>query len=165
MMESSVKKTPSDKSLVGLAGEFHVLAQLAERGITGALTLGNTKRVDILVHNPQTGEVRKVEVKASRQKPRPAKLWHKGRVYEWQMSEKHEFITDKNLLYCFVQLAGPGILPRIFIVPARLVAKYVAWEHRTWWEAGKGKKNDSTRRHFRIEESDPDGYQNNWDLF
>jgi hypothetical protein len=34
---------------IGLAGEYYVLAQLAQRGLVGALTLGHTKGVDILV--------------------------------------------------------------------------------------------------------------------
>lgn len=33
---------------IGLAGEYHVLAQLAQRGFVGALTLSNTKAVDNL---------------------------------------------------------------------------------------------------------------------
>ena len=58
-----------DKSLVGLAGEYHVLAQLAERGLVGALTLSHTKGVDILVANPANGSVHKIEVKTTRAKP------------------------------------------------------------------------------------------------
>lgn len=46
-----MKTIHHDKSLVGLADEYHVLAQLAERGIVGALTLGYTKGIDILAHN------------------------------------------------------------------------------------------------------------------
>jgi hypothetical protein len=49
------KRSALDKTLTGLAGEYHVLAQLAERGIVGALTLGATKSVDILAHNPKSG--------------------------------------------------------------------------------------------------------------
>ena len=36
-----------------LAGEFLVLGELALRGLDGTLTLGHTKGVDILVHNPK----------------------------------------------------------------------------------------------------------------
>lgn len=155
----------TDKSLVGLAGEYHVLAQFAERGIVGALTLGHTKSVDILAHNPKSGRIRKVEVKTSTIKAAPAKLWHKELAYSWSMSEKHELITDNNLVYCFVQLAGPGVQPQIFIVPAETVAKYVLWEHRTWREAGRGRGGPNPMRRFRIEVSDPHGYKNNWELF
>jgi hypothetical protein len=62
-------------------------------------------------------------------------------------------------------LAEPGTQPKIFVVPARLVARYVTWQHRIWEEAGQGKKKDTGHRQFRIEEADPDKYQNNWDLF
>jgi len=159
------KKIPSDKNLVGLAGEFHVLAQLAERGIVGALTLGHTKSVDILAHNPRTGTIKKVEVKTTRLKPSPARLWHTGLAYSWSMSEKHELINDKSLVYCFVHLAGPGSQPDIFLVPARAVAKYVEWEHRTWRKAGRGTGGPNPMRRFRIEETDPLGYRDNWSLF
>ena len=37
-------KKIADKALVGLAGEYHVLAQLAERGYVGALTLAGKHR-------------------------------------------------------------------------------------------------------------------------
>lgn len=160
-----MKKERSDKSLVGLAGEYHVLAQFAERGIVGALTLGHTKSVDILAHNPRTGIIRKVEVKTSTLKAGPAKLWHKELAYSWSMSEKHESIADRNLIYCFVQLAGAGNQPKIFIVPAPTVATYVSWEHRTWRDAGRGSGGPNPMRRFRIEVSDPHGYQDNWSLF
>lgn len=159
-----MKKDSSDKNLVGLAGEFHVLAQLAERGIVGALTLGHTKSVDILAHNPRTAAIMKVEVKTTREGPGPAKLWHEEPAYSWSMSEKHESITDKNLVYCFVHLAGPGNQPDIFVVPARAVAKYVKWEHHTWRKAGRGTGGPNPMRRFRIEVSDPLGYRGNWDV-
>jgi hypothetical protein len=43
-----------DKALVGLAGEYHMLAQLAERGYVGALTLGenNMRTFRIEEHDP-----------------------------------------------------------------------------------------------------------------
>jgi len=130
-----MKTIRDDKSLVGLAGEFHVLAQLAERGIVGALTLGHTKGVDILAHNPRTGAVRKVEVKTTRGTPASANLWHTGKVYSWTMSEKHEALDDRNLVFCFVHLTGPQSQPIVFVVPANEVAEYVHWEHHLWLQS------------------------------
>ena len=40
-----------EKTQIGLAGEYYVLAQLSARGFIATLTLGNTKGVDILVTN------------------------------------------------------------------------------------------------------------------
>lgn len=48
---------------VSLAGEFAVLSQLALRGYDANMTLGRTKGVDILVSNPKTGRMLKLEVK------------------------------------------------------------------------------------------------------
>ena len=165
-----MKTTHDDKSLVGLAGEYHVLAQLAERGIMGALTLGHTKGIDILAHNPRAGTIRKVEVKTTREKPALARLWHHGnKVYSWTMSEKHESLKDKNLVFCFVHLTGPKSSPSIFVVPADVVADYVNWEHQLWLRSGKDgprpARPENKMRRFRIEEADPKGYQENWALF
>lgn len=40
---------------ISMLGEFAVLSQLALRGYDANLTLGNTKGVDMLVSNPQSG--------------------------------------------------------------------------------------------------------------
>ena len=96
-----------DKTLIGLAGECYVLAQLAHRGLIGTLTLGNTKGVDILVSNPELSTLHKLEVKTSQQPPRRETLFGKGRFRTWTMSEKHERMKDPRLFYCFVNLRGP----------------------------------------------------------
>jgi len=158
----------SDKNLIALAGEYHVLAQLAERGIVGALTLGHTKGVDILAHNPRTGKMRRVEVKSTRRKPASAKLWHpdSDKVYAWTMSAKHEALRDPDLVFCFVHLAGPVNQPLTFVVPAAEVSRYVKWEHRLWLRSRHRRLSaDNPMRQFRIEDSDPRGYRDNWDLF
>ena len=38
-----------DKSILGVAGEFAVASELCKRNIYAQLTLGNQKRVDLLV--------------------------------------------------------------------------------------------------------------------
>lgn len=155
-----------DKSLIGLAGEYHVLAQLAERGIVGALTLGHTKGIDILLTNPRTGTVRRVEVKTTRAKPSKASLFGPNPFFSWTMSAKHETVAARDLIYCFVYLAGAGMAPHIFVVPSRIVARYVRWEHQHWLRSRPRKPGyDNNMRRFRIEEHDPSGYANNWRLF
>jgi len=47
---------------VAIAGEFAVLSQLVLRGFDANMTLGNTKSVDILVADPLTGNMFKIEV-------------------------------------------------------------------------------------------------------
>jgi hypothetical protein len=139
-----------NKSLIGLAGEYHVLAQLAERGLVGALTLGHAKGIDILVTNPSTGTVRKVEVKCTCDAPAGAKLFGYEPFYSWTMSSKHESVQSKDLVYSFVALQEAGMMPRFFLVPSRDVAKYVTWEHRHWLESRKNPGGrDNAMRRFR----------------
>ncbi len=55
---------PSPKS-IPLAGEFATLSQLALRGYDANPTLGNTKNVDILVSDPESGRMYRLEVKTT----------------------------------------------------------------------------------------------------
>ena len=50
-----------EKSLVGLAGEYAVASELCRRGVYAQLTLGNRKKVDLLLDGEK--EIARVEVK------------------------------------------------------------------------------------------------------
>ena len=153
-------KPRKDTVLTGLAGEYYVLAQLAERGFTAALTLGNSKNVDIIVTSPNGKKITKLEVKTTSLPLRHEYLFGKERFHVWAMNEIHEKIKDKNLVYCFVALKGKGVLPSFFIVQSSYVARYVRWQHLYWLKCRKVK--DNPMRNFRIEESDPRGFEDNW---
>jgi hypothetical protein len=160
------KRTALQKTLTGLAGEYHVLAQLAERGIVGALTLGSTKSVDILAHTPATDRLYRVEVKTTCRPLKRDRIFGTHKFYCWPMSEKHEAIAAPDLIYCFVSVQGPGAAPRIFVVPSAYVAKYVANQHRTYRKSrGFTGPDENTMRMFRVPEHDPDGFAENWDIF
>jgi hypothetical protein len=95
---------------IALAGEFAVLSQLALRGFDANMTLGNTKSVDILVSDPKTPSMFKIEVKTSLvEKPSHDNLF--GTYFYWMMSEKQELISDPNLFYCFVTIQNPTSTP------------------------------------------------------
>lgn len=53
-----------EKSLLGIAGEYFVAAELARRNIYAQLTLGNQKRTDLLIFSSTTNKVLTVEVKS-----------------------------------------------------------------------------------------------------
>ena len=53
--------TKVDKSLVGIAGEYAVASELCRRGVYAQLTLGNRKKVDLLLDGEK--EIARVEVK------------------------------------------------------------------------------------------------------
>ena len=107
MTQAQTKKS-ADKALVGLAGEYHVLAQLTERGYVGALTLAHTKGVDILVTNPRSGTVRKVEVKTTRRALARHQVFGASPFYSWPLGVKNESVSARDLVYCFVMLGRSG---------------------------------------------------------
>src|SRR5665647_1187676 len=91
-----------DKNSISLAGEFAVLSQLALRRYDANMTLGRTKGVDILVSNPETGRMLKLEVKtnfsSSRRAVGNSRLFGNFRS-AWMMNEKHEEMLDPALFY------------------------------------------------------------------
>jgi hypothetical protein len=158
-------KTKPDSALTGLAGEYHVLAQLAELGVQGALTLGANKAVDILAHQPSTGRLFRLEVKTTSSPPKAEKVFGTGKCHVWMMSQKHEGLVSPDLVYCFVCLIGVGSAPKVFVVPSAVVAAYVREQHAKY-NAARGFVGVDTNsmRMFRVHETDPDGYSGNWGL-
>ena len=153
-----------DSTNVGLAGEFYVLAQLAQRGFVASLTLANTKAVDILVFNESLDHLFKLEVKTTNQPPRRDKLFSDDLVYSWPMSAKHERVADSRLFFCFVALQGPCTLPLFFIVPSSYVADYVREQHLYWQRARAREGTLTSMRQFRIRITDPLAFRDNWSL-
>ena len=60
-----------DKSLIGVAGEFLVAAELCRRGIYAQPTFGNQKRIDLLAFGDRPGKIVKLEVKSKQQSDWP----------------------------------------------------------------------------------------------
>lgn len=131
----------TNNNSVSLAGEFAVLSQLALRGYDANMTLGRTKSVDILVSDPENLKMYKLEVKTnyqnSRNKPQVSKV-HGKIVSGWIMNKKHEEIKDPDLFYCFVNIGKQTNIFKFYIVPSKIVAKYVKEEHQNWLEEKKG---------------------------
>ena len=149
---------------VGLAGEFHVLAQLLQRGYSAHPTLGNTKGMDILVVDQESGRMLKVEVKTARHAlhaPTKRAWW------QWPLSSRAEEMGSPNLVYCFVHLGEVGVLPRFFLVPSEVVADHCSREHAEWVAAspeGKRELRLSTAiRNFWFYD-DANSYENAWGL-
>lgn len=162
---------------IALAGEFATLSQLALRGYDANLTLGYTKHVDILVSDPDSGRMYKLEVKTSGYRTvrggaaRRSRLF--GYNFEWMMNRKHEEVVDSSLFYCFVNIAGEeGTSFRFFIVPSEVVATYVKAQHQLWLKGDPNRK-DTAMRVFRLAlETDgyplptpsAEQYENNWEF-
>lgn len=131
-----------DSNNVSLAGEFAALAQLALRGYVANMTLGRAKGIDILVANPETGRMRKLEVKTT-QKPI---------ARGWMMNEKHERLSDADLFFCFVAIKDTSF--RFFIVPSAVVAKYVTGSHAHWADQKASRRRTTPMRIFNLCQDD-----------
>jgi hypothetical protein len=136
-----------------LADEFAVLSQLALRGYDANMTLGRTKGVDILVSNPKTGRMLKLEVKTNFRSSRSA--GGNSRLFgnflsAWIMGEKHEEMRDPTLFYCFVNIGEDTKRFRFFIVPSDVVADYVSKQYQLWLKDKETHSRENTMRTFRI---------------
>jgi hypothetical protein len=156
--------TNVDSTSIGIAGEFYVLAQLAQRGLVASFTLANTKAIDILVFDESLDKLFKLEVKTTNLPPKRVALFSDEPVYSWPMSAKHERIAGPRLFFCFVVLQGPCTLPLFFIVPSSYVAEYVREQHQYWLRTRTRAVNPTGMRQFRIRTSDPFGFKDNWSI-
>jgi len=160
------------KNHVGIAGEFAVLSQLALRGFDANLTLGNTKGVDILLSNPDTGSMYRLEVKTHHNN-NPYKSNDFGSIEaHWRMSDKHETNEDPKLFYCFVSIAKTTDSFDFYIVPSAVVAKFIRESHR-YWLSGDAKRKDTIMRSFmlgkkgevyKLDTPFADDYKSAWEL-
>src|SRR4051794_309287 len=89
-----------DSTNIGLAGEFYVLAQLAQRGFVASFTLANTKAVDILVFNETLDHLFKLEVKTTQRPPRNAKLFSDDLVYSGPIPKKWRRTAGLDSIAC-----------------------------------------------------------------
>ncbi len=149
-----MKDTKPSLNSIALAGEFATLSRLALRGYDANLTLGNTKNVDILVSDPESGRMYRLEVKTSSYLSKKGSAAKRSKLfgynYEWIMGKKHEEIVDPSLFYCFVNFAGDEGTPfRFFILPSKVVAEYVGAQHQLWLDQDP-KHKDTAMRVFRL---------------
>jgi len=153
-----------------------VLSQLALRGYDANMTLGKTKGVDILLSDPGSGRMLRLEVKTNYRGSHSAG-WSSylfGKCLSaWIMGEKHETNEDPDLVYCFVNISEDTKKFRFFIVPSAIVAKYVKEQHKLWLDSKESHSRTNKMRTFRIgleEERYPittplaSIYEHNWEF-
>lgn len=126
--------------LAGLAGEYLVAAELCRRGWLAAITLRNSKGVDILVTNSTAERTATIQVKAT-QRIRKT----------WVLKSSAEELRSPNFFYVFVNLGQSGEMPDFHVVPSGVVADRVRKEHAEWLRTpgSKGQqRKDSNLRKF-----------------
>jgi hypothetical protein len=169
----------ANSNSVSLAGEFALLSQLAVRGYDANMTLGHTKGVDILMSDPKTRRMRKLEVKTNyrgiSRKPNVSKV-HGRTLSSWIMHKKHETLSDPDLFYCFMNIGRQTNVFRCYVVPSAVVARYVRDQHSNWLRVRKRERKKvkkSNMRIFRIglrserytvRTPTAERYENNWNF-
>jgi hypothetical protein len=142
-----------EKGKTGVSGEYFVAAELSRRGFVASISLKNTKGIDILVSSEDGSKTRAIQVKSSSDETR-----------SWILSQKAEDNFNENLFYIFVNLKSLEDRPDYYIVPSKIVAKYVKESHANWLrgtsKSGKS-RNDTTMRKF---DDLPGKYLEKWDL-
>jgi hypothetical protein len=148
-----VKGKKLNNILAGVSGEYFVAAELSRRGYIASITLRNTKGVDILCSNSEATKAVGIQVKTN-----------SGSNRGWMLNRKAEDFYAENLFYVFVNLNHNQEHPDFFVVPSKVVAKYVKESHSVWLKTPgrKGQKHkDTPLRKF----NDPsEKYLNRWDL-
>lgn len=139
--------TKLDTTLVGVAGEYAVATELTLRGYIAAITLRNSRGVDIVASLPDGSKSFSIQVKTS-----------SGNYRKWLLNKKAEKVSDPNHYYVFVIL-NDDLLKRaeFHVVPSAVVATYVANSHQTWLNGVKADgspRKDSAMRNFRDDEAE-----------
>jgi hypothetical protein len=97
------------KPCTHLAGEFFVSAELSRMGYNVALTMGNAKKVDLVVELE------------SKTVPIQVKALAKKQNVGWPVNPNHKY--NKKLIFVLVVLGSVGSLPSYYIVSGDIVQK------------------------------------------
>ena len=139
--------------LGGVSGEYFVAAELSRRGYIASITLRNTRGIDVLCSNEDASKQVSIQVKTTKESNRA-----------WLLDKKAEAFISSSHFYVFVMLNKQDVKPDFFIVPSKIVAKFVKESHQKWLK-GKSKtakkRKDSSMRKFQDKEGK---YLNRWDL-
>jgi hypothetical protein len=140
-------------SLVGSAGVYFVASRLNAMQLQCAATFGNVPSVDILVSSVGGSALISLQVKTTMSGLR----WRgrgedrKADHYEWEIGWKSARLNNPYLFFALVDLKNFEVLPDVFIVPSKVIAKYFAAGPEGWPRA---------RHHESIKNLEP--CKNDW---
>ena len=97
-----------NKYMVGMSGEYFVVAELLRKGVKASITMGNAKSADIVVLNNDASKVVVVEVKSSHKK-------------EWVVG--NEIPQDNDQPWVFVHIPDNNDQQRYFILTSKELNK------------------------------------------
>ena len=133
---------PSQSTLLGAAGEHHVMAELLRRGYIAALAPQGVPNADIVVTDVEASRLCSIQVKTRRDI---------GSDGGWHMKAKHENIRSDQLFYCFVDFGKTtDAPPTVHVLPSARVAEVLFTAHRKWLtnpgKKGQPRKDSAVRR-------------------
>lgn len=140
-------------TLVGVAGEYFVAAELSRRGWIASVTMRNTAGIDILATHPDGSHSVTIQCKTSG-----------GDSKKWLLDKKAETFVAENHYYVFVVLGGCDERPHFHVVPSAVVAESVQESHARWLATpGRdgGRRKDNNMRNFRDSHDD---FLDQWSL-
>jgi hypothetical protein len=145
---------PQPTSQTGAAGEFHVAAQLSQRGWEASILLGNAPRDDILARHVGSGTTISVQCKAA----------NNGGKFQAGRKSEQPSPPEAREWFVFVGLDRAEKRPTFFVVPRNVIAAYTWCSHRAWLqETGPSGKphQDGTMRD--IVQAHLAEYRERWD--
>lgn len=131
-----------NSTLIGAAGEYHVLSQLLRRGWIAALAPEGAPNMDILVTDENNEKLCAIQVKTRRDI---------GSDRGWHMKPRHESIVVDDLFYVFVDVGKRSSAPTVsYILRSSVVANCIRRCHRVWLDTpgrgGRQRKDSDVRR-------------------
>ena len=129
-------------TIVGAAGEYHVLSQLLRRGWIAALAPDGAPNMDILVTDENSQKLCAIQVKTRRDI---------GKDKGWHMKPKHETMFGDDLFYVFVDVGKrPSDPTTSYVLPSKVVADCIRRCHQVWLDTpgqgGRPHKDSNVRR-------------------
>ena len=142
---------------LGNAGEFYVLAQLAQRGYIAGKTDDGQTLIDVIATEPDTLNTVNIQVKTRT---------IDGRISSWLMSFKNEKAFEK-LWYVVVEVGDDDVLPNFFVFSSKEVSDAIKQKYKDY--LAKPKKDGTPRkggslRHFEPSEEFKAERKNNWEI-
>lgn len=142
-----------ESTLVGVAGEYFVAAELSLRGYLASITLRNSRSIDIIASNSDASKTISIQVKSN-----------KSGKASWILSKKSEAFVESNHFYVFVALHPLGKRPDFFVVHSSDVAKYIASNHSNWLAEAKADGSPRKDSNMRIFADVENYYKEKWEI-
>ena len=141
---------------IGNAGEFYVLAQLAQRGYIAGKTDDGQTLIDLIATDPKTLKAVNIQVKSTAQF---CGYWMTG------LKARKSF---ESLWYVFVLLGSPNEMPEFFVFHSSEVAAGVDEHYQLWlakpMKDGSPRKSKDIVNRFQPSPERLEEARNQWEL-